>query len=211
METQITDALNWRYATKKFDPNRKLTDELLHPILEAVRLSASSFGIQPWHFVVVSNQEMKLRLQAAAYGQTQLADSSHVVVFAQKLDLHAAVEEYINSTARNAGAPIEQFEGMKQYLKGSLSSKSDEDVKTWIGRQTYIPLGSLLETAALLRVDVCPMEGFDGAQFDELLGLKEKGLMSLVIATLGYRAMDDKAADQPKNRFSMEEAFSFVK
>ena len=211
METQITDALNWRYATKKFDPNRKLTDEQLHPILEAVRLSASSFGLQPWHFFVVSNQELKLELQKAAYGQAQLANSSHIIVFAQKLNVHAATEEYIASTARNAGAPVEQFEGMKQYLSSALSAKSDEDAKIWMSRQVYIALGSLLETAALLHVDVCPMEGFDSAQFDELLGLKEKGLTSLEIATLGYRAEDDSAANQPKNRFSEEEAFTFLK
>ena len=211
METQILEAMNWRYATKKFDPTKKLREEQLQLLLETVRLSASSFGIQPWHFVVVSDKDIKLQLQAAAFGQAQLADCSHVIVFARKLDSDKALDEYITSTAQNANAPIEQFDAMKQYLKGALSSKSEAEMGTWMARQLYIPLGTLLESAALLKIDACPMEGFDLAQFDQILGLKEKGLASLAIITLGYRAVDDKNAGQPKNRLAMDEVVTFIK
>lgn len=211
MENQISDALNWRYATKKFDPTKKLTDLQLAPLLEAIRLSASSFGLQPWHMLVISNQEIKLQLQAAAFGQAQLADSSHVIVFTHKLNGHTAIDDYISSTAKNASAPVAQFEGMKQYITGALSNRSDEDTLTWMSRQPYIALGTLLETAALLKIDACPMEGFDSAEFDRILNLKEKGLKSIVITTLGYRSSEDTAALKPKNRFTLEEAFTFIK
>lgn len=211
METQILDALHWRYATKKFDPSQKLTDEQLAPLLEAMRLSASSFGIQPWHFVVVSNQDIKLQLQAAAFGQAQLVDSSHVIVFTHKLDALAALDDYVASTAKNAGAPLDQFDGMKQYMAGALAGKPDSELGPWMARQAYIPLGTLLETAALMQIDACPMEGFDGSQFDAILGLKEKGVTSVAIATLGFRSSEDKNAGQPKNRFSNEEVFTFVR
>ena len=208
MDTQILDAMRWRFATKKFDATKKLTAVQLDSILEPVRLSASSFGLQPWHFVVVSNQEVKLKLQTAAYGQAQLADASHIVVFTAKLDVMKALDDYVASTAENRGVAIEELAGMKEYMAGSFNAKTD--APAWMARQPYIALGTLLETAALLQIDACPMEGFDPAQFDEILGLKEKGLTSVCIAALGFRSSEDATANVPKNRFSREKAFTFI-
>ena len=210
MENQILEAMKWRYATKKFDSSKKLTDEQVESLMEVVRLSASSFGIQPWHFVVVSNQDLKLKLQVAAFGQAQLADSSHVVIFTHKLDAMKALDEYVASTAKNQCVTVESLEGMKQYMAGSLSNKPVEEQVPWMAHQSYIALGTLLETAALLEIDACPMEGFDIGQFNEILGLNEKGLSAVCIATLGFRSEEDQNASRPKNRFSAETAITYM-
>jgi nitroreductase len=211
MENQILDAMKWRYAIKKFDPSKKLTNEQVEGLMEIVRLSASSFGLQPWHFVVVSNQVIKLKLQEAAFGQAQLADSSHVVIFTHKLNIMTALDDYVASTAANRGVSIDELDGMKKYMTGSLTAKPEPERVPWMARQPYIALGTLLEAAALEKIDVCPMEGFSVDQFNKILGLTEKGLSAVCIATLGYRFADDPVASQPKNRLSAKEAITYIK
>jgi nitroreductase len=209
--SEIIDALNWRYATKKFDSTKKVSEEHLQTILNAGRLSASSFGLQPWHFMVVTNPDIREQMKAVAYGQTQVTDASCVIVLTRKLDDHIALDDYIASTARIQGVPVEQLDGMKGYMAGAIGAKPADQVGEWMARQVYIPLGMMLLTAALLRVDGCPMEGFDPAGFDEILGLKAQGLTSLAMLTLGYRSTEDEAALRPKIRFTLDEAFTFVK
>ena len=211
MDSQIIEALNWRYATKLFNPEKKLSEKDRETLMEAVRLAPSSFGLQPWKILVISNPEVREKLKAAAWGQPQLTDASEIFVFAYKKDMSAEhIEAYIKNVAETRGQDVKDLEGLKQMISGTVLAKGDDIVKVWNSRQVYIALGILLQTAALLKVDACPMEGFDNEQFDEILGLKEKGYASIAIAAVGYRSENDKYAHAVKARFDKKEVFEMV-
>ena len=201
--SQLLDRLNWRYATKQFDPSRKISPEDWAALEDALVLSPSSGGLQPWKFVVVTDPEVRAKLTPASYGQAQIKDASHLVVFAAKTHFgEADVDAHLKNLAEAQGAPIEALAPLRGMLVGGIVQAMDEPARNaWARNQTYIALGNLLTSAALLGIDACPMEGFDRAQYDELLGLKAKGLASAVIATLGYRLPTDKYAAAPKVRF----------
>lgn len=206
--TNITQALEWRYATKQFDATKQLSDDTLASLKESIRLAPSSFGLQPYTLIDVVTPEIRQKLTAAAYGQTQVTDASHFFVFAVPTDItDADVDAFIKNTAAVRNTSVESLAGYESMIKGSVNSKSPEQKTTWAAKQAYIALGFLLETAALLEVDAAPMEGFDPAQFDEILGLTEKGLTSVVICALGYRAESDAYATLPKVRKSESELF----
>lgn len=202
--TALIDSLNWRYATKKFDSEKKLDDETLAKILEALRLSASSFGLQPWKFVVVSDPEIKKQLPAVSWGQMQPQDCSHLVVICRIAELDEAfVDKFLNTSATTRGVTVDSLASYSAMIKGFLSNAKDKE--TWAAKQCYIALGTLLTAAAHLGVDACPMEGFDAAAYDKILGLEKLGCHSVVICPLGYRASDDKYAQAPKVRFESED------
>lgn len=203
----INEALTWRYATKKFDTTKKLTDETLNQILEAGRLSPSSFGLQPWKFILVENTELRAKLREAGYSQTQITDASNLLVLAYKNDMSESyVDSYMKSTAETQNVSVDTLSGFKEFIMGAVTAKPDAlSIKNWNARQIYIPLGIMLETAALLEVDTCPMEGFDNSKFDELLGLNEIGYSSAVMIALGYRDENDETSKRAKSRFKMEE------
>ncbi len=197
--------LNWRYATKKFDPAKKIAPDLWAKLEQAVVLAPSSYGLQPWKFVVVTDPDVRKRLHPVSYNQPQVLDASHLVVFAAKNPpTPADVDAHARRTAEVRGVPPEKLDGFKQMMLGSLSRMDAAQAHRWAGRQTYIALGVFLSAAAMMGVDACPMEGFQGDQYDEILGLKAKGLASLVIATAGYRSPDDANANLPKSRFPMD-------
>jgi nitroreductase len=202
----IINALNWRYATKSFDPSKKLSDEQLDTILESMRLSASSYGLQPWKFIVVSNPETRTALRAAAWDQTQVTDASVFIVLTVRTDVDAAyVDAYMKSIADARGMDVSALAGFADMIKGTISRRTAEQVIDWSSRQVYIALGTALTTAAQLEVDACPMEGFDESKFDEILGLKEKGLTSRVCLALGFRSAEDTSASYKKVRFAKNE------
>lgn len=206
----ISRQLRWRYAVKKFDSSRKLAQKDWETIKEALTLAPSSFGLQPWKFVVVKDPAVRDELRHAAWGQTQIADASHLVVLTVKADIDAAyVDRYIARIAEVRGVSAESLKGFRDVMVGfvdGLRTRSGNDaVNAWSGRQVYIALGQALETAALLGVDACPMEGFDPAKFDEILGLAETGYATLGVLTLGYRAADDGYAGATKVRFAEED------
>ena len=207
--TQLLAQLNWRYATKQFDPNRKISAPDWAALEEALLLTASSGGLQPWKFVVVTDPAVRAKLRPAAYGQAQLTDASHLVVFAAKNNFSEAdVDAHLQNVAKVQGAPIEALAPLRGMLVGGVVKAQDEAARNaWARNQAYIALGNFLTSAALLEIDACPMEGFDRAQFDEILGLKAKGLRSAVIATVGYRLPTDKYAAAPKVRFPKEQVF----
>lgn len=208
----IIESLNWRYATKKFDADKKLTDAELSTLTEALRLSASSFGLQPWKFIVVTNPEIRAKLRAAAWDQPQITDASHLIVLTVRKNTDAAaVDAYIESVAKTRNASAESLKGYGDMIKGSFAGKSPETLKEWSSRQVYIALGTLLTAAAHEGIDACPMEGFDAKKFDEILGLDNMGLESRVLAAVGYRAADDAASQIPKARFSKEEVLVEIK
>ncbi len=207
-----TEALMWRYATKKFDPSKKLSTEQLDTILEALRLSASSYGLQPWKFIVVTNPEIRAKLRAAAWNQAQITDASQLIVLAVQKNVDAAyVDRFVATVAKVKNVPVDALKGYADMMKGSASSRTPEGVKEWSSRQVYIALGTALTAAAVSGIDACPMEGFDTKQFDDILGLEKLGLESRVLLPVGFRAADDESAQSPKVRFSKGEVVIEVK
>lgn len=211
MDSQILNALHKRYATKLFDTTKKVPQEKLDTLLESVRLAPSSLGVEPWKILVITNPEIREKLKAAAWGQPQVTDASHLIVFTYRTNLKEGhVNKVIDRTAKSRNQEHSELEGYKQMIEGSLSGMTPEMVNNWAEKQCYIPLGMLVETAALLDIDAAPMEGFDKNQFNEILGLKEKNLSTAVICGLGYRSSDDQYAKAPKSRFAKEDVIEFI-
>lgn len=206
---QLLEQLNWRYATKQFDPTRKISASDWATLEEALRLTPSSGGLQPWKFVVVTDPAMRAKLRPASYGQPQITDASHLVVFTAKNDFNEAdVDAHLQNVARVQGVPLESLAPFRGVLVGGIVQAKDEAARNaWARNQAFIALGNLLTSAALLGIDACPMEGFDRAQYDDILGLRAKGYSSAVIAALGYRLPTDKYAAAPKVRFAREQIF----
>jgi len=204
----LLDNLNWRYATKKFDATKKISSEDLNTLKEAVRLAASSYGLQPYKVVIVENPEIREQLKAAAYGQTQITDSSQLFIFAN--DLNAGPESvaaYIQNISETRGIPTEALGGFADMMNGVISNLSQDAKNIWTAKQTYIALGTLLAAAADLKIDATPMEGFNPAAFNEILGFDKLGLNASVIATVGYRHDEDDTQHYKKVRKSHEELF----
>lgn len=208
---KIVEQLNWRYAVKKFDAKRKISERDWETLEHSLTLAPSSFGIQPYKFIVVKDQETKNKLSQAAYGQTQPADCSHLVVIAYKKDIKDAdVEHFIERIAAVRNAPKESLNEYEQTVKGSAMKARDEGyIESWNARQAYIALGFLLETAALLEIDACPMEGFVPEKVNEILGLED--YRAVALCPLGYRdAENDWLANLPKVRFLREELIQTI-
>jgi nitroreductase len=206
---QLLEQLKWRYATKQFDPNRKISTADWAVLEEALSLTPSSGGLQPWKFFIVTDPAVRAKLSPASWGQKQITDASHLVVFTSKTNFSEAdVDAHISNAYKVTGAPSEALKPLRDMLVGGIVKSQDETARNaWARNQAYIALGNLLASAALLGIDACPMEGFDRAQYDEILGLKAKGYASAVIATLGYRSPADKYAASPKVRFPKEQLF----
>lgn len=209
---QLLEQLNWRYATKQFDPNRQISAADWATLEEALTLSPSSGGLQPWKFIVVTDPVVRAKLLPASYGQLQITAASHLVVFASKNNFNEAdVDAHLRRVASVRGVPVESLGPYRDMLVGGIVKAQDEPARNaWARNQAYIALGNLLTSAALLGVDACPMEGFDRAQYDEILGLKAAGYASAVIATFGYRSSADQYAGAPKVRFPREEVIARV-
>ena len=209
---QLLNQLNWRYATKKFDSARKISAEDWATLEEALVLSASSGGLQPWTFLVVTDPEVRAKLSPAAFGQSQGTEASPLVVFTSLRDVNEAyVDSFLDHVSKVRNIPLDALAAYRGMLVGGIVNAKDADGRrAWAARQVYIALGTLLTSAALLGIDACPMEGFAPAQFDEILGLEEKGLAAAVICTLGYRSAEDGYAALPKVRFPKEKVIQHV-
>ena len=209
---QLLGQLNWRYATKQFDPNRKISGQDWATIEQALLLTPSSGGLQPWKFIVVTDPAVRAKLLPVSYGQPQITDASHLVVFAAKKNFSEAdVDAFIRHTAATRGVPVESLAAYRDMLVGGIVKSMDEPARdAWARNQAYIALGNLLTSAALLGVDACPMEGFDRARYDQILGLNAQGYASAVIATVGYRAATDKNANAAKVRFPRDQVLAHI-
>jgi nitroreductase len=198
----VLAALHWRYATKKFDPSRTLSAEDWDKLEQALILSPSSYGLQPYRFIIVTNPELRMRLREKAYGQPQITDCSHLVVFAARTDITATdVENYLQRVSDVRGVEVSHLDGFGKMITGDvINGPRHAVIKEWSARQAYIALGNLMTVAALTSIDVCPMEGFSTPGFNEILELEAQGLSAVVIATVGHRAADDGAASVPKVR-----------
>ncbi|AHB88817.1 bifunctional oxygen-insensitive NAD(P)H nitroreductase / dihydropteridine reductase [Thermosynechococcus sp. NK55a] len=206
LATVILQQLQWRYATKKFDPNRKIPAVLWQTLLQSLVLAPSSFGLQPWKFYVIETPELRQALLPHTWNQRQVVDASHLVVFAIKSHLNAAdVDRYLARQAEVRQTSVEELQGYGDLVKGFLQSPPYPlNVDEWSARQVYIALGQFMVTAALLGIDTCPMEGFLPQEYDRLLNLPAQGYHAVVVCAAGYRAADDQYATSPKVRYPLE-------
>lgn len=202
----ILEQLNWRYAVKKFDATKKISDADWNVLEESLILAPSSYELQPYKFVVITDDALKAELTPAAYGQTQVADCSHLVAITYKKVLtDHDVEHFVDNIVAVRGTPREMLADYENTMKGAAKKQvEDGTIETWNSRQAYITLGFLMETAALLGIDACPMEGFHPVEFDRILGLTDYS--TVVLCPLGYRdAANDFMVNQAKVRFPREE------
>ncbi|MFT3979647.1 MAG: NAD(P)H-dependent oxidoreductase [Ferruginibacter sp.] len=201
----VKEALNWRYAVKKFS-NKTVSPDTVTQVTEAINLTASSAGLQPYRLLIVNNKELQQQLGEGSFNP-QIADASHLVVFAAFENItQAHIDDYMDRIAAVRQVPVESLKEFKTVLESYFLKLSPEDIFTWAARQAYIGLGTGLIAAAELKVDATPMEGFDRTKFDELLGLKEKGLKSVVIMALGYRDEENDVFSKLKKvRLPIEE------
>lgn len=187
MENNLLKALEWRYATKKMN-GQEIPEEKLNNILEAIRLSPSSLGFTPYTVLVVKDKAVREKLLPHCYNQTQITDSSAVVVFAAWKNFNIGqVDQYMQEIAETRNIPVESLEGFAANIKGKINNSSQEELSNWAAKQTYIALGFGLTAAALNAVDSTPMEGFNPAGVDEVLGLEAQGLTAACLLALGYR------------------------
>lgn len=208
---QLLEALNWRYAVKKFDSTKKISEKDFEDLKTALQLSTSSYGLQLYKFLVVKNPNIREELVTASWGQTQVSEASHLVVFCIPESLEAGqIDEYVELTAKIRELPIDALQGFGDFMKKTLLSKEQEELSQWMAKQTYIALGNLLDAAAVKKIDACPMEGFDPEKYGEILGLKEKGLKAVLVTPLGYRSEEDKNQHIAKVRKSQEVLFEEI-
>ncbi|MGA4644037.1 NAD(P)H-dependent oxidoreductase [Limisphaera sp. 4302-co] len=208
----LLQALRWRYATKVFDPNRKIPADVWSALEDTLVLSASSFGLQPYRFVVVDDPSLRQQLMPHAWNQRQVVDASHFVVFAARTAItEGDIDRWIARIAEVRGVTRDSLAGYRSMMTGMLLDPSfAPQAVHWAAKQAYLALGNLMTAAALLGIDTCPIEGFVPAEFDRILQLPQQGYTSVVCCALGYRSPDDKYAALPKVRLPKEELIRHV-
>lgn len=199
--------LKHRGAIKKFDPARRVPVEAWASLEAALVLSPSSFGLQPWRFVVVTNPALRAELRTHSWDQAQIVDSSHIVVFAVKKNIGAPdVERLIARIAEVRGTPAAKLEPYRQMMLGFFKAGAGTmDVDAWSARQVYIALGFFMTSAAVMGIDTCPIEGINPAEYDRVLGLGKEGYGTLCVCAAGYRAADDPYSAMPKVRYEAKD------
>jgi len=202
--SSITDALKWRYAVKAFDPNQKISAETWAALEEALVLTPSSFGLQPWKFIVIQDQALREKLVPHAWNQRQVADCSHLVVMTSLRQMDDAhIDANIARMVEIRGGTADALLGFRKMVAGFRAGAEQQGwLDSWAKLQVYIALGQLMMAASLLGVDTCPMEGFVAAEVDEVLGLNGSPYTTAVLCPAGYRSIDDKYAVLPKVRFA---------
>ncbi len=202
---KLLDALHWRYAVKQFS-DEKITAAELKKLLNMARLSASSYGLQPYNIIVVEPKSIREQLLPFSYGQDKIAQSSHLIVFAAHTQVgDATVDRYITQYAKLAKKPPDELSDYSNHMKSALAAKTPEQRQQWAHQQAYIALGTFLTCAAVMKIDSCPMTGVDAAGYDAVLGLDKKGLTTSVICPVGRRHADDIQAHSPKVRFDYDD------
>lgn len=198
----------WRYATKKFDASKKISNEDFETLKEAIQLSTSSYGLQPYKILIIENPEVRAQIQPVAWGQTQIVDASHLLVFANITNFgETEIDNYINLMAETRGISVESVKGYADFMKMKITGLPEEQRNIWTSKQTYLALANLMNAAAELKIDVTPMEGFEPEKVNEILGLPAKGLNASLLATIGYRHEDDATQHYAKVRKPINELF----
>jgi nitroreductase len=208
----LLQQLRWRYAVKHFDPARKIAADDWKALEDALVLSPSSYGLQPWHFFVITDPATRAKLAPASWNQPQISECSHMVVFTIKKGLAKHhVEEFMERIAAVRGVTREALKGYENTIAGHLARPAEQfNADEWARKQVYLALGNFLTCAAVLGIDACPMEGIVPAQYDEVLGLGAKGLATVVVATAGYRAPNDAYAKNAKVRFESRDVITHI-
>lgn len=208
---RLLEELKWRYATKKFDATKKVREQDLAQIKEAIQLTATSYGLQLFKVLVIENQEVKEKLKPFSWGQSQVTDASHVFVLCNYTEVTGEhLNTYAEIKAKAQNVDIAKLSGYVQFISETLSKLTPEQINTWTAKQTYIALGNLMNACAALKIDSCPMEGFQVAKYNELLGLTEKGLSAALVCPIGYRSEEDVTQHAPKVRRPLEDLFETI-
>ncbi len=209
---QALEKLHWRYATKKFDPSKKIPEAIWKTLEQSLVLSPSSFGLQPWKFFVIRNPQIRQQLLEYSWGQKPVVEASHLIVFTAKKGINNAdVDRHVKRMAEVRQVPPENFEGFANMVKGYLQDPPYPlEVDKWAAKQTYIALGFFLTCATMLGIDALPMEGFIPGKYDEILDLNSKGYSAVALCAAGYRADDDKYATSAKVRFPANDVVQYV-
>ncbi|MEH6706135.1 NAD(P)H-dependent oxidoreductase [Galbibacter orientalis] len=203
----IINALEWRYAVKKFDSSKFLTEEKLNVLKKAFNLTATSYGLQPVKLLIVSDKKLQKQLRASSWNQAQVEDASHLLIFSieNKID-DVYIKNYFARVKHIRNTPDEILEPFQNFLIEDFNSKSAEEIKNWAKNQVYLAMGNLLTVCAIEKIDACPMEGFSSEEYDEILDLKSKNLTAVLVLPIGYRAEDDMFAAFKKVRKPLQDS-----
>jgi nitroreductase len=207
----VLERLKWRYATKVFDSEKRISAELWDQVEESLVLTPSSFGLQPWKFLVITDQSVKEKLREHSWNQAQVTDCSHLVVLTALKNLDEEdVARFITDTHAKRGGELASLDPYKGMMNGFLAGMSEEQKHAWASNQVYIALGQLMTTAAMLEIDACPMEGLSPAKYDEILGLENGRYATVLACPMGYRSDDDKYESLVKVRYEKEDIIEHI-
>jgi len=207
----LVSALRFRYATKKFDPVRKLDSASWDALCQSLVLAPSSFGLQPWRFLVVSNPAIRASLREASWNQPQVTDADRLLVIATRTDMTPAdIDAWMSCLATSQGKTPEGLAAYRGMIDGFVGALDTAARQNWNSRQCYIALGQLMTSAAVMGIDTCPLEGIDKTAYDRILGLENSGYATAVACAIGYRASDDPYANAPKARFLASEVIQEI-
>jgi nitroreductase len=207
----IIDHYNWRYATKKFNPNKFLAESDLELIKEAIRLAPTSYGLQLFKVIIVKDEKLKARLKEVSFNQSQISESSHLFIFCNYTKVFEKdIDLYLNIRSKIQSQTLDELEGYGSFLKRSLLNKNKAELVTWTTNQVYIALAHLMTACATLQIDTCPIEGFDVEKYNEILDLNDRHMSAAVIAAVGYRSNKDKSQNDEKVRKSSKILFEII-
>lgn len=209
---QLLAALNWRYATKIFDATKKIPADVWHTLVQSLVLTPTSYGLQPYRFLVIDDPAKRAELLSHSWHQKQVVDASHFVVFTARTKMSEAdVERFISRISHVRGISPESLRAYHDLmLKDVVHGPRGKNAHEWATRQVYIALGNLMTCAAALGIDTCPMEGLNPHEYDRVLGLTESGYATVVACALGYRAPHDRYATMLKVRFETADLVQHV-
>lgn len=209
--THLLEALNWRYATKKFDPSKKLNAQQLESVLESIRLTPTSMGLQLFKVLVIENQKLRSQLVEAAYNQQQVKDASHLLVFCAHYRFEVGlIDGILAERAKLTHKTPEDLARYQQSVVKTVRNMTDEKFEAWTAKQCYIALGNAMTACAVMGIDACPMEGFIPAEFDKILGLTGTNLHTCLALPIGFRSTEDKNQHYPKIRKTQSDLFQVI-
>ncbi|OIQ30793.1 MAG: NAD(P)H-dependent oxidoreductase [Bacteroidetes bacterium MedPE-SWsnd-G2] len=207
----IIDQLNWRYATKKFDADKRISHSDLEILKQAIQLSPSSYGLQPYKVLIIEDKAIRKQLTPVSWGQTQIEDASHLMVIANRTNFDdQLIDGYLSTVSEVRNLKLEQLKGYSDFMKTKLLPLSNETKNNWTARQAYIALGNLLTAAAVLNIDACPIEGFEPEAYNDILDLNSKNLNAVLVIPIGYRHSEDETQHYPKVRRPQSELFETI-
>lgn len=205
---RLIESLKWRYATKKFDNSKKVKVEDVEMLKEAIRLAATSYGLQPFKVAIVEDDSTKVDLRKESFDQAQITDCSHLFIFTHLTQVQAGfIENYIELCAQERDIEKEDLQGYSSFMKSTLGSLSEVEIRDWASKQAYIGMTNLLTACADLRIDACPIEGFVTEKYNKILGFDQQSLSACVVVAVGYRAEDDANQHLKKVRLPKEDLF----